>query len=288
MTHSGLIPVDLGVDIAAWFTTAQFDLADETGRAALAEATGLSLAFASQVHGTDMAWVLSPPDNQTTAFVYANRPSGDPNQPPATSQPAAQAETKHHWLGRAFHKHLDQAPPKCDALGSQVRGIGLVMRTADCVPVLLADPEAGVVAAVHVGWRGLLAGVIQSAVAAMEAGGAGRHQIRAAIGPAICVDCYEVGQDVAGQALAGGHQVKQGPAGGAWLNMPGSTVSQLEQAGARIIEWIDECTAESPRLYSWRAERTLSRQGGVVGLPADRSNETDQRHAGQYAANDLP
>src|SRR5262249_57212633 len=68
--------------------------------------------------------------------------------------------------------------------------------TADCGPVLLADPGAGVIGAAHAGWRGALTGVIEATIAAMERLGAARGQIRAAIGPMIRQSSYEVGPDL--------------------------------------------------------------------------------------------
>ena len=69
------------------------------------------------------------------------------------------------------------------------------MLTADCAPILLADPETRIVAAVHAGWNGALGGIVHSAVAAMEALGAAPHRMLAVVGPCIAQDSYEVGQD---------------------------------------------------------------------------------------------
>ncbi|HIC29219.1 MAG TPA: hypothetical protein EYO85_07255, partial [Rhodospirillales bacterium] len=72
-------------------------------------------------------------------------------------------------------------------------GLALGVLTADCAPILLADPVAGVIGAAHAGWRGALAGIVEAAVAAMAALGARRGRIAAAIGPCIGRDSYEVG-----------------------------------------------------------------------------------------------
>ncbi len=82
--------------------------------------------------------------------------------------------------------------PGADALVTKTPGLALGVLTADCVPVLLADPKAGVIGAVHAGWQGALAGILESAVAAMESLGAKRGAIQAAIGPCIWQDSYEV------------------------------------------------------------------------------------------------
>ncbi|MDR2252873.1 MAG: polyphenol oxidase family protein, partial [Bifidobacteriaceae bacterium] len=103
---------------------------------------------------------------------------------------------------------LASGRPTCDALASGEHGIGLVIRTADCVPVLLADVDAGIVAAAHAGWRGLLGGVLDAAVGGLRQRGARR--IGAAIGPAICGDCYVVGEDLAARAAGAGHVTRLG------------------------------------------------------------------------------
>lgn len=83
--------------------------------------------------------------------------------------------------------------PAADALVTATPGLILGVNTADCAPVLLADPEAKVIGAAHAGWKGALGGVCEATVAAMVALGAERGRIRAAIGPCIGVRSYEVG-----------------------------------------------------------------------------------------------
>jgi hypothetical protein len=87
-------------------------------------------------------------------------------------------------------------PPKAaDAVATRARGIALGILTADCAPVLLADPEAGVIAAAHAGWKGALTGILEAAVSAMEALGARRKAIAAVVGPCIAQSSYEVGPE---------------------------------------------------------------------------------------------
>ena len=85
--------------------------------------------------------------------------------------------------------------PHADAMVTDRPGLLLGILTADCAPVLLADAEAGVVGAAHAGWRGALAGVTDSVIAAMEDLGARRDRIAAAVGPCIGCESYEVGPD---------------------------------------------------------------------------------------------
>lgn len=89
----------------------------------------------------------------------------------------------------------EAARPRADALVTDRRGIVLGVLTADCAPLLLADAKAGVVGAAHAGWKGALAGIVESTVAAMEALGARRGRIAAAVGPCIGWNSYEVGPE---------------------------------------------------------------------------------------------
>jgi polyphenol oxidase len=87
------------------------------------------------------------------------------------------------------------AGPRADAMVTDRPGLALGIVTADCAPVLFADAEAGVIGAAHAGWKGALGGVTDSAIAAMEALGARRERIAAAIGPCISQANYETGPE---------------------------------------------------------------------------------------------
>src|SRR5262249_15849947 len=89
--------------------------------------------------------------------------------------------------------------PKADAMITSVPQLALGILTADCAPVLLADSGASVIAVVHAGWKGALAGVTDSVITAMEQLGAKRDRITAAIGPCISQPNYEVGPEFAAQ-----------------------------------------------------------------------------------------
>ena len=91
--------------------------------------------------------------------------------------------------------------PKADGLVTDQTGIALAILTADCAPVLLADVEARVIGAAHAGWRGAIGGVIEATIAQMQALGAQRQRICAAIGPAISQAHYEVGPEFAARFL---------------------------------------------------------------------------------------
>jgi len=109
-------------------------------------------------------------------------------------------------LATAYQVHsakvavMDNAPqrdsrPEVDGLVSKTPGITLGILTADCVPVLFADPEAGVIGAAHAGWKGAVTGVLPETIEAMIALGADRGRIRAGVGPAIAQKSYEVGPE---------------------------------------------------------------------------------------------
>jgi hypothetical protein len=85
--------------------------------------------------------------------------------------------------------------PRADAMATNIRGLAIGILTADCAPVLLADADAGVIGAAHAGWKGALSGVVDSLVREMEALGAQRSRIAAAIGPCISQENYEVGAE---------------------------------------------------------------------------------------------
>lgn len=95
----------------------------------------------------------------------------------------------------------DNRRPQADALVTARRGLALGVLTADCAPVLFAEPEAGVIAAAHAGWRGALAGIVEAALVAMEGLGASRQLICAGVGPCIGQGAYEVGPEFEAEFL---------------------------------------------------------------------------------------
>ncbi len=102
-----------------------------------------------------------------------------------------------HSAEVAIIDRLPVEPLVCvDALVTKLRGVVVGVFTADCVPILLCDPAEGVIAAVHAGWRGTVAGIAANAVRAMESIGAKAERIEAVVGPSICQKCFEVGNEV--------------------------------------------------------------------------------------------
>jgi YfiH family protein len=146
---------------------------------------------------------------------------------------------------------------RADALVTDQPGLALAVLTADCMPVLLADPDAGIIAAVHAGWRGALAGILEATVAAMEQLGAERDAVVAVIGPCISQRAYEVGPELlaAFEAEDPDHAwfFANGTGDRLMFNLPGFGLSQLRAAGVGHAEWTGHCTYGQPDLfYSYR------------------------------------
>jgi YfiH family protein len=162
-----------------------------------------------------------------------------------------------------------------DAIVSSAPGIGCGVRTADCVPILLADPESGRVAAVHAGWRGLVRQVIASATERMSAQGSRRAALLAAFGPHIGPDAFEVGDDVAAElANASSAQgvVQRAPTGKALVSLARVVRAQLIAAGlddARI-EQVPGCTyRDASQFFSYR--RDGQRSGRMLAIIVPRA-----------------
>jgi YfiH family protein len=150
------------------------------------------------------------------------------------------------------------ARPKADGMATATPGIALAITTADCGPVLFADPHAGVVGAAHAGWRGALGGVLEATLAAMEGLGARRDKIVAVLGPTIGRAAYEVGDDLKDRFLDadpdnGRYFAPNGRAGHALFDLPSYIGDRLRRAGIGEFADVDQCTyADEERFYSYR------------------------------------
>lgn len=168
--------------------------------------------------------------------------------------------------------HGTEGLPQADGLVTDEAGVALVVRVADCVPLLLADPEARVIGALHVGRPGLVAGVVPNGVAAMRELGADPARIRVWIGPHVCGRCYEVPAEMRDDVEA----VVPGTAtetswGTPAVDLGAGVRSQLATAGiaAASIESLDRCTREDPDLFSYRRDGAASgRLAGLVRVTA--------------------
>jgi len=148
--------------------------------------------------------------------------------------------------------------PRADGMATTRPGLALGITTADCGPVLFADPDAKVVGAAHAGWRGALSGIVEATLEAMENLGAERGRVVAVLGPMIRQDAYEVGPEL----VAGFREADPGngrffrPAGRdghAMFDLPGYLGARLHAAGVGKVADLGLCTyADERRFYSYR------------------------------------
>ncbi len=157
-----------------------------------------------------------------------------------------------------------------DALVTTTPGLALAIRTADCVPILLAAD--GGVAAVHAGWRGVAADIAGAAVTALLAAtGADPSTLQAAIGPCIRAPVYEVGDDVvdaiAGSGVPRAVFVRPGTRGRPHVDLAAAVAAQLGRMGVQDIEDTEMCTFTDERWYSHRRDGPITgRQAAVIVL----------------------
>lgn len=166
--------------------------------------------------------------------------------------------------------------PHADAMVTDRPGLALGILTADCAPVLLADREAGVVGAAHAGWKGAFGGVTDSTVAAMEALGARRERIAAAIGPCIARASYEVDEAFLRRFADADPENERffaaGRPGHHQFDLEAYVAHRLALAGLRTIETLGEDTYSQPdRFYSYRrathrGEPDYGRGISIIGL----------------------
>jgi polyphenol oxidase len=161
----------------------------------------------------------------------------------------------------------DGPVPEVDALVTRRADLTLAVLTADCVPVLLADPHAGVAGAAHAGRPGLLAGVVPAAVETMITLGAEPGRMIAALGPSVCGKCYEVPADLREEVASA---MPEAYAETSWstpaLDVSAGVRAQLARLGVRMHETPAVCTLESPDHYSYRGERRTGRLASYVWL----------------------
>jgi hypothetical protein len=184
--------------------------------------------------------------------------------PPGVVRPRLALMHQVHGADVAFVGEQPAAAlPEVDALVTRARGVVLVVRAADCVPVLLADVEHGVVGAAHAGRPGLVAGVVPATIEALRDLGAER--ITAWVGPHVCGACYEVPEQMRADVAA---VVPEAFAETSWgtpsVDVGAGVLAQLRAAGVEVVD-VGRCTREDEDLYSYRRQGTESgRLGGLV------------------------
>jgi YfiH family protein len=151
-----------------------------------------------------------------------------------------------------------EARPHADAIVTTVPGLAVGVSTADCGPVLFADPQGRVIGAAHAGWRGALSGVTDQTIAAMEKLGAARERIVAALGPMIRQKNYETGADLRDRFVvadpANARFFRPAPREGHFMfDLAGYVAARLAAAGVGTIEDVDACTyADADKFFSYR------------------------------------
>ena len=150
-----------------------------------------------------------------------------------------------------------EARPKVDAIVTATAGIAIGVSSADCGPILFADPQARIIGAAHAGWRGAFTGVLEAKLAEMDKLGADRGRVVAAIGPLIRQRSYEVGEEFVGRfgRADPANAAFFAPAertGHAMFDLAGYIRLRLERAGVLLIDDPDICTYEDERFFSYR------------------------------------
>jgi YfiH family protein len=153
-------------------------------------------------------------------------------------------------------------PPPADGVVTATPGLALAVLVADCTPVLLADPAAGVIGAVHAGRPGMVSRIVETAVRQMRDLGA--RDISAVVGPSVCGRCYEVPQEMRAAAA----DVTPESAARSWSGTPAidvatGVVAQLV-ANDVVVQWVPGCAREDERLFSYRRDGRTGRFAGVV------------------------
>ena len=155
------------------------------------------------------------------------------------------------------------ALPRADGIVTRTAGLAIGVLTADCSPVIFADATARVIGAAHAGWRGAISGVLEATIAAMEANGARRSDIAAAIGPCINQDAYEVGPEFEARFLLedpdnARHFHRPQPDARPHFDLPGYIERRLSRLMLRVVERRSKCTVSKPDLlFSYRRSQQL-------------------------------
>jgi YfiH family protein len=169
----------------------------------------------------------------------------------ATPPPDVVTVHQVHSSQVVFNRGVQSRHDDADALIENTPGIAIGVKTADCVPILLADPSHRAVAAIHAGWRGTAASIVGAAIRSMASEfGTRPEDLRAAIGPCIGPCCYQVGPEVA-------QEFGVRAPGKVYLDLPALNARQLEAAGVPKpnISTAPVCTRCNPNYHSFRRDR---------------------------------
>lgn len=175
--------------------------------------------------------------------------------------------------------HTGTTQPATDGLITTTPGVALLLRFADCVPLLLFDAKRGAVAMVHSGWKSTAGNIAAAAVAAFARhAGSQPGDLWAGVGPAIGSCCYQVDTKTASavaEACPEGANVVQKGDGTLYLDLPGAVQAQLRAAGVEQIEMADLCTAcDTEEWFSHRAEQGRTGRFGALAMLATTPSST--------------
>ncbi len=155
-----------------------------------------------------------------------------------------------------------------DGLVTTEPGLALLAMGADCVPAGIMDPVAGVIGALHCGWRGLVVDIVGATLSVMVEQGALLSRCTAVLGATICGQCYPVPAERADEVAAIDPDSRQtAPDGQPCIDVGGVVTRRLQREGVTVNR-VPECTAESGRCFSYRRDRQTGRQGLAVSLAA--------------------
>ncbi|MDX9689805.1 MAG: peptidoglycan editing factor PgeF [Proteobacteria bacterium] len=162
--------------------------------------------------------------------------------------------------------------PQADGLVTKEEGLALAIQTADCAPILLCEPESGVIGAFHAGWRSALADIASHTITAMEKLGAEKEKIQAAIGPCIWQDSYEVDVNFLEPFVEEDSQnirffIKAGQEGHYMFDLPAYVRAKLLKSGIASCEMSIADTYQDPkRFFSYRRDKTTMRLLSFIAL----------------------
>lgn len=168
------------------------------------------------------------------------------------------------WVSDEPTKSATETQPQADVLFTRDAGVAVAVRTADCLPLLLADPQTGICAAVHAGWRGTAAGIAKQAVEQMRAHGSIPGRILAALGPCIGACCFAIGDEVAdalSRVSKHPEHIRQHKDGGYAADLALINREHLLSSGLKNenIEMLNRCTCCHPELFfSYRRDGAKS------------------------------
>lgn len=225
----------------------------------------LKSALLSQVPGVRHAFFTRQGGISTGVYDSLNVGVGSRDDPAAVRENRARAAAElgvglsHLLTCYQIHSSIAVAAdgpfaerPEADGVATATPGLACGALSADCAPILLADPEARVVASAHAGWKGALGGIVAATVEAMVAKGARRDRIVAAVGPCIAQASYEVGAEFMDRFAmeAPGSERFFAPGRAPQkrqFDLPGFVLARLAQAGVERAEWVglDTCADEN-------------------------------------------